>query len=268
MAQSARSGTQSIERAVLLLREIAARGSFGWRLMDIAAHCQLDRATTHRLLGALVRERLVQQQPANRRYLPGPLLFELGLSLSGHASFQTACDGPLIALARRLEGTALLCLRSGTDFVCAARAGSVPLKALTIDIGTRRPLMATVGGISMLIAMTPKERRRVMSENRRRIARFSGTRLRALEQAVQLSLRRGFGISEGIIVPGVHAYSVAIRDAENAAFASVSIVATADKLPHSAQKKVRTQLNETADTIARLARGMNCGPNGEMEPVE
>ena len=76
-----RSGTQSIERAALLLRELATRGTAGWSLRDLALHCELDRATVHRMLKCMVRERLVQQRAADQRYLLGPLAFELGASL-------------------------------------------------------------------------------------------------------------------------------------------------------------------------------------------
>jgi DNA-binding IclR family transcriptional regulator len=59
-------GTQSIERAVALLKELSARGTFGWRLSDLAAHCNLDKGTAHRILNCLQRERLVQQRGPGR----------------------------------------------------------------------------------------------------------------------------------------------------------------------------------------------------------
>jgi hypothetical protein len=34
-----RSGTQSLERAICLMRELAARNRAGWRLGDLAARC-------------------------------------------------------------------------------------------------------------------------------------------------------------------------------------------------------------------------------------
>src|SRR5919106_3409986 len=74
-------GTQTVGRAVSLLREVAARGSFGWRLTDLAAHCGLDKATAYRMLKCLEEERLVKRRASDRHYLPGPLLFELGLTL-------------------------------------------------------------------------------------------------------------------------------------------------------------------------------------------
>src|SRR5438128_1564282 len=79
-ARPARSGTQSIERAALLLRELALRGTAGWSLRDLALHCELDRATVHRMLKCMIDERLVHQR-ADRKYMLGPMVFELGASL-------------------------------------------------------------------------------------------------------------------------------------------------------------------------------------------
>src|SRR5688572_16452138 len=119
MPKKQRRGTQSIERTVVILRELAARGAIGWRLSDLATSCELDRGTTHRILGCLLRERLVRQRGTDRRYVPGPLLFELGLSVPALSEFQSACSPAVARLAKRLGGVALLYLRSGSEFVCA-----------------------------------------------------------------------------------------------------------------------------------------------------
>src|SRR5688572_17203912 len=134
MRKTQHRGTQSIERTVAILRELAARGAFGWRLSDLASTCELDRGTTHRILACLVRERLVRQRNTDRRYVPGPLLFELGLSLPALSEFQSACSPALTRLAKRLGSVALLYLRSGSEFVCAGRYGTLQMKALTIDV--------------------------------------------------------------------------------------------------------------------------------------
>ncbi|QYY34008.1 helix-turn-helix domain-containing protein (plasmid) [Cupriavidus pinatubonensis] len=55
-----RSGTQSIQRAVLILRELASRDMAGWALHDLAARCGLDRATVHRIFKCLIGDGLVQ----------------------------------------------------------------------------------------------------------------------------------------------------------------------------------------------------------------
>ena len=66
-----RAGTQSIERAVRVMKELVARGSVGWRLLDLAERCELEHATTHRLLATL-------QEPDTkmRRYRPSEIRTE------------------------------------------------------------------------------------------------------------------------------------------------------------------------------------------------
>src|SRR5690348_8555067 len=139
-----RAGTQSLERGARLLRELAARGTLGWRVSDLARRCDLDKGTAHRILACFVRERLVRQR-ADRRYVPGPLHFELALALPAHGECRAASARPLAAAAAALDAYAFLCLRSGADFVCAANAGKATAKALEHDVGLRRPLLVSAG---------------------------------------------------------------------------------------------------------------------------
>jgi DNA-binding IclR family transcriptional regulator len=93
------------------------------------------------MLVCLVRQRLVKQRPADRHYLPGPMLFELGLALPELSALQNRARTWLAALAKHRPSVAFLFFRSGDDFVCAERAGNSDLKALTImpERGGRSP---------------------------------------------------------------------------------------------------------------------------------
>ncbi|MCG5242502.1 helix-turn-helix domain-containing protein [Azospirillum doebereinerae] len=75
---AAAGGTQSLERAIALLRAVAASDPEGARLADLMAGAGLSKATTHRLLTALAREGLIEQDAGSRRYHPGPDLDALG----------------------------------------------------------------------------------------------------------------------------------------------------------------------------------------------
>ncbi len=249
MKTSPRHGTQTVERAALVLKELAARGSFGWRLSDLAKSCELDRGTTHRILACLIRERLAGQRAADRRYVPGPLMFELGLSLPALAAFQNACGAPLARVAKKLDGVALLYLRSGADFVCGVRAGTLAIKALTIDVGTRRPLIVSAGGLAILVALPKEEARAIIEDNLKRVARFGDARVRSLQRVIRHSQSRGYGVSQSEIVPGISAFGVPIRDARGSPFASISIVGPSESLPSS-----RTP--EVIDTLEREARAL------------
>src|SRR5579864_2632796 len=108
------NGTQSVERAVALLREVSAGGHLGLQLSDLAALCGLRKSTAHRILACLVREGLLRQRTYDRNYVPGPLLFELGLSSSPErGELQHAAKIKLAALAKETSGVAFMYYRSG-----------------------------------------------------------------------------------------------------------------------------------------------------------
>jgi len=245
-----RSGTQSIGRAIALLREVAARGHFGWQLGDLAVRCGLDKGTTHRMLAHLKRERMVTQRAADRRYLPGPLLFELGLALREHGAFLEGCAAPLERVARRLNAVALLCLRSGVDFVCAARAGALPEQSLSIQVGTRRPLLSSSAGIAILLVLPKDEAREILEQNRQ-VLRRGGVSLPAMERMWRQSQARGLGANEQDMVPGWNAYAVAIRDAREVAFASLMVAGPADGFALAARPEIFETLEQTAAKLGR-----------------
>lgn len=77
-SNAASGGTQSLERAIALLRAVAGSGAEGARLADLMSGVGLSKGTAHRLLIALAREGLVEQDGPSRRYHLGPDLVALG----------------------------------------------------------------------------------------------------------------------------------------------------------------------------------------------
>ena len=254
MTQPVRRGTQSIERAVLILREIATHGRFGWGLWDIAERCGLDRGTTHRILACLVREGLLQQRSQDRRYLPGPLLFELGLSTPAYADLQAAGQAPVDRIARHFGGLALLNFRSGADFVCVARAGESVYRGTAMEVGTRRPLVTSAGGVAILIALQADEARAIEAQNLRRLARLGEANLRALEKMIRRSQKLGFAFNRSETARGVHAFGVALRDARGEVFGSVALAGAAQAFPASRAAQVVAFLRAQAALIEDAAR--------------
>lgn len=251
-----RPGTQSLERGAMLLRELAARGTVGWRLSDLAKRCELDKGTAHRIMGFLVRERLARQRAGDRRYVPGPLLFELSLALPGHGAFRSACAPHLARLAERLGGFAFLCLRSGYDFVCAANAGDQAIKALSHEVGLRRPLVASAGGVAMLVALPPEEAKAVVAENMKRVRKSGEMRAKAVERMLRRSEAQGYGVHLGDIVPQVNTYGVAIRDARGVPFASVSVAGASEDFPPSRADRLVAALAQAAADLEREAQAL------------
>ncbi len=251
MAASQRTGTQSLERAVLVLRELATHGKFGWGLGEIAERCGLDRGTTHRLLACLVRERLVQQRASNRHYLLGPLIFELGLALPGYVEFQSACRAPVARVAKRFEATSVLYLRSGTDWVCAARAGPPVYGGTIPEVGTRRPLMSSVGGAAILMALPPREAQAIVAQNKKQMRQRGDAPITLLEGMLKRSETLGYAFNQGEVSKGVHSFGVPILNAQAEVFASLTVAGRAADFPASRGAELVKVLREECDNIAK-----------------
>lgn len=255
------SGAQSVERALQLLRIVCTRGQFGWRLSDLAAHCELRPSTTHRLLQCLVRERLVRRRASDRHYVPGPMLFELGLALPrSQADFISAARPALARLARRTGVMAYLMLRSGADLVCAARAGIPAQQAFSIEPGTRRPLLSGAHGIAILIELPEHERRDIVERNLKELRRLGSTWINGLERVLTESEKHGFGIHRGEIVAGVHALAAAVPGADARPVGSLSLLGPAQALPASQARHFVALVREEAAALGQAARELGLPP--------
>jgi DNA-binding IclR family transcriptional regulator len=257
-------GTQSIDRAILLLEQVAARGRTGWVLADLAAVCALDKGTAHRILSTLVQRRLVERHPQNRRYRPGPLLFELALGRPDSFALQNAFEGPLARLAGRVKGLCYAFLRSDSDAVVAVYAGTVPFRGVHVELGTRRPLVLTAGGVSILLAMPRGEADALISDSLEIIRKTEPRRIPAIKRLLERSRRAGFGIAEGDIVRGTMALGVAIRDEAGSPFAAISVAGTPDYLPESRIPTIVERMREEAKNIELAAAQIGAG-EGESE---
>jgi DNA-binding IclR family transcriptional regulator len=251
------SGTQSLTRGIKLLRVLATRGELGWRLSDLAAASGLDKGTAHRMLASLVKERLVRQRPGDRRYLPGPLVYELGLSMPGQHEFQAAAEVHLGALARRMRACALLLMRSGNEYVCSVRTGPARLPGLMVEKGTRRPLFTSVGGVAILQTLPDEEAREVLQNNiEQEVAKRGDARLAALEKMRKRSARRGFGVNLGDVVGGLNAFAVPVHDPEGKAFAALCLMGTSDGLPEDKLDLIHDELGNVARVLEADAAHM------------
>jgi len=253
-----RTGTQSLGRGIKLLRMIAARPEFGWRLSDLAAACAQDKATVHRMLACLVEERLVEQRASDRHYLPGPLMYELGLALPDHLQFQRHAEATVQAFARRMAGIALLLLRSGNEYVCSVRAGTLSLSGLMVYPGTRRPLFTSVGGVAILQTLPVEEVRAVLLDNvAQEIARRGTGRLEALQKMRERSDRHSFGVNLGDVVPGLHAFAIPVRGVNGDAFAALCLMGTSGLYGEERLQELHEELLAAAARLEADAHKFN-----------
>lgn len=236
------SGTQAIERAVEILKLLATRAQFGWRLTDLANRSGMDKPTVHRILACLQNARLVMRDARLRRYFPGPMLVELGLSVASSQPLVDEGRALIERLSQRTDGVAFLYLRSGVDCVVAARSERRAHHGMLNDFGCRRPMITSSGGVAMLSVLPREEREAVVANNLAQLRDMGIPRLGRFEQMLERSLRTGFAQNLEDVAAGIHSFSVPVLDRLGSPVASIAVAGDPEQFPESAGMKMASLL--------------------------
>ena len=253
------TGTQSIERAIHLMKLLATRGQFGWGLTDLARRSGLDKATVHRILACMESDRLVERDSKAHRYFPGPMLVELGLSVAGYQPLLEAGRTTITRLAQRSGGVGFFYLRSGLDFVVAGRAETSVHRGMFNEVGLRRPLIMSAGGVAILMALPPKQRDVIVERNLSELAAMRIPQLERFEQLLARSLQLGYAANLEDVAPGIHSFSVPIRDRTGLPLGSLAVAGEPGRFPAGAGRKFADLLSFEASALGLKAPGLSTG---------
>jgi DNA-binding IclR family transcriptional regulator len=251
------TGTQSIERALLLLREIAAHNRSGSRLLDLATRTALQRPTVHRMLKCLAAENMVQQDGDTHRYYLGSMVFELGLTATPRFNLREMCHPALARIAEATGDTVFLTQRSGLDAVCLdRREGAFPIKTFTLEVGMRRPLGVGTGSLAILSALPEEEIEKVVDANNVRLPEY-GLNGGSLLTQVKRAQKLGFAMREMPGLAGVRSVGQALRNQGGVPFAALSVSTISSRMSEKRAAEIATLLkNETRQIERQISSGV------------
>ncbi|HWD23461.1 MAG TPA: IclR family transcriptional regulator [Burkholderiales bacterium] len=253
------SGTQSIHRAIVLLRAIASRGRAGSRLLDLAKHARLTPPTAHRILRCLVEENIVAQDPDTHRYLLGHLVFELGLAAAPQFNLRQIVEPSLRRVAEKTGDTAFLIARSGFDTVCLDRQeGAFPIKALTLDVGTRRPLGVGAGGMALLLSLPDDEIERIVAANGTRLKDYGRLNVPIITGMIARGKQLGYALNDRQETPGVISVGLPVSNRYGPPYAAISVGAISSRMSAERQKEIAAIVKgEVRSLEKRLAEAVS-----------
>jgi DNA-binding IclR family transcriptional regulator len=242
-------GTQSIQRAVAVLRILAAARESGLGLSEVSMHAGLTRSTTHRILSVLVGEGIVEQRPGTRRYVVGEQIPLLALSRRTRDPLLDIVSPHLRAAVGEIGDAGFLTRRAGLDTVCVARQlGSYPIQVLAWDVGERRPLGVSNAGIAILSGMQTDTVRGVLAKNRSRFSLY-GVSAEAILQEVAIARAKGFAARARALTPGTSAVSVTIRSSSGGAHNALTINAISRRLSPKRIDEIAARLRKHTEAI-------------------
>lgn len=141
-----------LERGISIL-ECFREDRLRMSLRELAECTGLDKATLLRLLGVLVRARMVHRFDSGS-YAPGPALLHMGMLYRSTFDLGTRLQPVLHEVMRQTGETVAFYIRSGEERVCLYRENTAKEVRHHVEIGTRIPLSAGGSSAHILLAFT------------------------------------------------------------------------------------------------------------------
>ena len=247
---------QSVTRALDILRMLSfSASSAGMRFSDLQAQSGLSKGTLHRLLKTLMAEGFVEQAAGSRVYFLGLEFLSMGERAANRLDIQAVTRPSLQRLAQATGDTVMLTIRSGLDAVCIDRQeGAFPVKVLTQNVGTRRPLGVGSGSLALLAAFADDEVENVLRRNRDRLDAYPTLDVEKLRVLVRDARQRGHALNTGHLLKGMYGVGVAIRLGRQPV-AALSIAAHYGRMGPERRKSIAAQLRQEATRIEREMSG-------------
>ncbi len=251
-------GTQSIQRAAMLLRYIAAHDLIGVRLIDAVRALGLQRSTTHRILQCLVAEGLLEFKLPGQRYVLGSLAFELGLRAARRERLREACRPSLERIAFHSGDVVFLSVRRDVETVCLDRAeGNYPVRAFTREMGDRRPIGFGAVGVSILAVMSDTEVEVILQDGAGILRAYNGETQAHAWVRILDARRRGYAFHERE-THGLRAIAVPLRDPSGQPFAAFSLCAISSRLTDDRADEMAVFMREEVCRAESLLNGFEC----------
>ncbi|MFG1377911.1 IclR family transcriptional regulator [Xanthobacter autotrophicus] len=249
--EAAGGGTQSIERAVALLLTVGRSAPEGARLSDLVRLCGLPKPTVRRVLLALVRTGLLDQDEVTRRYHVGPEAYVLGtLAGTRFGIHALALDG-LARLARTSGDCAFLSVPRGAFCVCLHREeGTWPIRTHVLQAGDRHPLGIGAGGLALLAALPDAEVERMLAAHAPALeSHYPGYGVEVLRAQVADARARGYALNPGLYVAGSWGIGVPVLGPDGHPVGALSIAAIESRLSPERQLELVPLLKREAEAL-------------------
>jgi DNA-binding IclR family transcriptional regulator len=246
----AATSTQTVKRAISLLRLIASSNSRDLRLIDLAEGTGLNKSTAHRLLQCLLEERMLTRNRNSRGYRLGPLLYEFGLAALPGKSLKEIAHPHLCSVAEMTGDMTFLVARSGYETVCLdAIAGHFHVQTMTSGVGDRHPLGIGAGGQAILAALADSEIELVFEATRHQLQNYRQFSKPLLLSDVARCRKRGYSLDENMAADGITAMGRVICLPGKIPFAAVFIATLSSRMHQTRRSKLARHLETCATAI-------------------
>ncbi len=222
-ADKAVAGTAAFSKFMCVLQLVADRPD-PTGIADIAAATGFPRPTVHRIVAALVAERMLVEVGATRTWTMGPRLLQLASRSWGRSGLRMAALDALRALRDETGETIHFAVPSGQSMVYIEKLESPSAVQMSSRIGTSVNLYSTAVGKAYLAALAPQLATALMAElDYVPLTDHSVANAVALQQQVDAVRKQGWSTDAQENEAGIYCFGAAVRGPDGSPVAAVSV---------------------------------------------
>ncbi|WP_353471684.1 IclR family transcriptional regulator [Salipiger sp. H15] len=245
------AGSQSVDRALALLGMVGRRPLEGASLGELVAESGLNKPTVRRLMLALIRNGMVEQNAATRRYFLGEESYILGTFAAHRHGLLELSYETLARLAQTTGDAAFLSVRRGFSALCLHREeGTYPIRTYALMTGRLHPLGVGAGSLAMLAALPDAEVDAALDANAGRLAQdYPMLQPEEIRTRVAQTRASGYALNPGLVIPDSWGLGVALRRPDGALVGALSLAAIESRMQQPRREELVAQLRDAARTI-------------------
>lgn len=245
------TGSQSVDRALALLSTVGRHAERGMTLTDAVEESGLNKPTCRRLLLALIRAGLVEQDEETRRYYLGQEAYVLGSLSSRRFGLLQLSMESLLRLSKKTEDSTFLSVRRDTWSVCLYREeGTYPVRTHALQAGFEHPLGVGAGSLAMLAALPDDDVEAILAANAAVLAdKYPMLPPERIRLDVALTRQKGFALNPGRIFANSWGIGVALRTPEGRVAGALSIAAIDSRMQDARQVELAAGLMQEAGLV-------------------
>ncbi len=264
------TGSQSVDRALGLLAIIRRHAQSGIRLSEILEESGLNKPTARRLLLALMRAALVEQDAVTRRYHLGEEAFLLGALAAGRHNILELAAESMRRLASASEDTIFFSVRRQSYSVCLQREeGRFPIRTHILQAGNHHPLGIGAGAMALLADLPDDEIDQIVAENETVVAeRFPHYTPDVIREQVDQTRLRGYSVNPGLVLPNSWAIGIVLRYPDGRAAGALSIAAIDSRMGPDRRESLAGLLKDEATRLTHRLDRMFAPRGNRSEPGE
>lgn len=224
-------------------------------LSEISRRANFDKATSHRLLLALAKHGLVEQNPDNRRYRIGPGVLRLARVRETTMPLTAIVQPVLKRLVDGTGETAHFTLLSGRNLATIAIRESRRSNRVNMTLGESLPLHATASGLVILAFLEDKKPLIMKTLKLEPFTELTMIDRTQIDPVLEKARELGYVSNLGYYEVDVCSIAAPVFDSSGSPMGAIAVAAPQARFTEENQEIIKTQVVAAAAEITSRTGG-------------